>query len=207
MTAAIVLGCLAALLIIVLCVPLNIALNTDIYGKPRLRMQISWFFGLVKKEMTTDREEPVEKKETTPKKKEVVPQKRRAGWRKASTLFKIIRIKGLLKNTKDLIWDVLSSFGARNLVVDLDIGLGDPADTGLVFAFIGPVIPFLRFPFPHKINLRPSFRDELVLEGTARGKVRLLPVQLIPPLLKFGFSLPAAKAAKILVSGRLRRKR
>ena len=41
---------LAALVIFVLCVPLDAALNIDTSGRPRLRLRLVWLFGLISKE-------------------------------------------------------------------------------------------------------------------------------------------------------------
>jgi len=139
-------------------------------------------------------------------KKKLTQGRRMAEWRRVGTIYKILRIKGLLKQCRSLVWEVLGSLSVSKLAVDLKLGLGNPADTGLLFAIIGPAIPFVKFPFPHEIRLQPSFSDEIVFEGFSRGKIRVLPIQLLPPVFKFAFSLPVLRAIKRLSLSRWRRK-
>jgi len=47
--------------------------------------------------------------------------------------------------------------------------------------------------------VQPSFGDEAVCQGYLLGTVRLVPIQLVPPFIRFAFSLPTIKALKILV--------
>ena len=195
------LASLAILLIVVLCVPLDVVLHTDVYGRPKFRLRISWLFGLVSKEVTRGKKKPEEKRRRAEGKRK--PKERRRGVR---FILEILRAKGLLRQLKGLVRGVLSRLYIRNLVVNLRIGLDNPADTGLLFALIGPAISFLSFPFPHQIRVQPSF-EEAVLEGYSYGRVRLRPIQLVAPFLKFAFSLATIRAVKILVSNKWKRKK
>ncbi len=197
---AIALTSLAVILILVLCVPLTITLHTRIYGGPELVLHVSWFFGMLNKELSGTRKTPGREKKLT-------RGKRMAEWRRLGTIYKIIRIKGLLKQCRALAWDVLGSLSASKLAIDLKLGLGNPADTGLLFAVLGPAIPFLRFPFPHEIRLQPAFGDEIVFQGFSRGEIRVMPIQLVPPVFKFAFSLPSLRAIKGLVQSQWRKKK
>lgn len=190
---------LAALIIILLCVPLNMVLRTDVSGSPKLHLRFSWLFGLVTREVTPGRKKPEEEKKVVSRRKQ-----RGIGLR---TVFQILRTKGLLRQSKHLISNVLGCLSSRNLAVNLKIGLDSPADTGLLFAVIGPAIALLRFPFPYEITVQPSFRGEAVVEGYSYGRVRLWPIKLVPPLFKFACSLPAFRATKLLVINKWRRKK
>lgn len=191
---------LAVLLIFVLCVPLNIVLHADVYEKPKVRMRFSWLFGLVSKEITGKKEKPVEKRRAAKVKK-----KRR--WGDTRVIFRILRTKGVLRRFKELLKDVLSCLNFRDLVADFKIGLGDPADTGLLFAFLGPATVFLGSSHIHQIRFEPSFSDDAILQGYSRGTLRLHPIRLVPPFLKFAFSLTAIRVAKTLISSKWKRKK
>lgn len=90
---------------------------------------------------------------------------------------------------------------------DFRAGLGNPADTGLLFALIGPAASRLSSSFPRQIRVEPSFEDETAFEGHLSGTVRLQPIQLVPPLMKFAFSSATIRTVKKLVLTRWKRKK
>ena len=200
MWVIVILASLAALLIFVLCVPLNMVVHADVYGKPKVRLRFSWLFGLVNWEITGKKEKPAEKKRAAKAKKK--------RWRLDTRIIsRILSTKGLLVRFKELLKDVFSCFNFRNLVADFKIGLGDPADTGLLFAIIGPATAFFGSSHLHQIRFEPSFGDDAVLQGYSHGKVRLHPIRLVPPFLKFIFSLTTIKVVKTLILSKWKRKK
>ena len=187
------LGSLAGLIILVLCVPLDATLNVDSSGKPKFRARLEWLFGLLSKELGREKKKPEEKKVVTGEKRK---KKRRMGF---GTILNILRTKGLLRQIKNLVRDVLGQLKIRELAVNLRLGLDNPADTGLLFALIGATTPFLSLPSQHRIRVQPSFYDEAIFEGHLRGVLRLRPIKLVRPLLRFVFSLAVLRVVKILV--------
>ena len=192
---------LAGLIIILLCIPLDVVLRIDVYGRPKFSLRLAWLFGLVGKEIRKGEKKPEEKKRTA----EGKPEPRRRGI-SAKTVFEFLRTKGLLGQCKRLLKEVFGRFKIKDLRVNLRVGLDNPADTGLFFAISGPAILFMSSLFPHKINIQPAF-DEAVLEGYSYGMVRLQPIQLLPPFLRFVFSLATIIVVKTLVLGKWKRKR
>ena len=196
MWAIAVLASLAVLLVFLLCVPVDMVLHLDKNGRPRLRLRLSWLFGLVSKEITRGKKQPKEKKAKDKQERGKSRQGRRF-------IFQILGTKGLLQQFKNLIKGMLSRLKIRNLAVNLKVGLDDPADTGLLFAVIGPIVSFL----PYDITVQPSFTGEATWEGYSRGKIRIRPIQLIPPLLKFIFSPATIRAIKTVVTDKWKRKK
>jgi len=195
------LGGLAVLIIFVLCIPLDVAFHIDMYGKPKFRLRLVWFFGLVSKEVKKREKKPEEKKEIT---KDRRKKKRRTEFR---TILKILQIKGLPKQLKNLVRGILGQLKIRDLVANFRVGLGNPAETGFLFALIGPVAFFLSSVTAHEIRVQPAFGDEAVLEGFSYGNVRLRPIQLVVPFLRAAFSLATIRAVKTLVLSRWKRKK
>ncbi len=193
---------LAVLIVIALLVPLDVKLHIDVYGRPKFRMRLAWLFGLVSKEIAKKEKKPEDKRKTD--RGERKPRKRGPA---ARTILEILRARGLPGQIKLLLKGILRLPRIKDLAADLKVGLGDPADTGLLFALIGPATFFVGSSFPNQIKVQPSFADEAVLEGSLHGTLRLRPIQLIPPLLRFVFSLPAIRVAKILVVTKWRRKK
>lgn len=194
------LGGLAGLIILVLCVPLDATLNVDSSGKPKFRARLEWLFGLLSKELGRAKKKPEEKKVVTGEKRK---KKRRMGF---GTILKILRTKGLPRQIKNLVRDVLGQLKIRELAVNLRLGLDNPADTGFLFALIGATTPFLRLPSQYQITVQPSF-DKAVFEGFSYGHVRLRPIKLVGPFIRFVFSLAALRVVKILVLSKWRGKK
>jgi len=195
-----VIGGLLALFIFLLWVPLDFVLNAEVYERPKVRLKFSWLFGFINREIPGRKRQPVERKPAAAGRK-----KRRRG--NMGTLIKVLSIRGLPRRIKILVKEVLSCFRFRDIVADFRVGLGEPADTGLLFAFLGPANVFLGSSHMHHINLEPSFGDDVVFEGCSRGEVRLRPIRLVPPVLKFVFSLPTVKAGWAILADRWRKKK
>ena len=201
MWVIVTLASLIVILVFVLSVPLEMAAHVDVYGRPKLRLNLVWLFGLVSKEIT--------KKKKPEEKKKAVKAKRKLGERKRRfwDIFEILRTRGLLKQLKVLLSDILGCLKIRDLVADFRVGLDNPADTGLLFALIGPTTFFLSSSIPHQVRLRPSFEGEATFEGYSSGAVRLRPIRLTMPLLRFVFSLATLRAVKKLVLSKWKRKK
>lgn len=195
-----VLAGLAILFLFILWVPLDVGLHADIDRKPKFRLKFSWLFGLVSRELTGKKEKP-------PEKIKAVKVRKKRRWANAGVFFKIIRIKGLLRHIKELITDILRCFRFRDIVAEFKIGLGDPADTGLLFAVLGPATAFLGSSHLHRISFEPSFVDDAVLQGYSHGTVRLRPIRLVPPVFKFIFSATTMKVAWTLLVDKWKRRK
>jgi len=195
------LASLAVVLILFLLVPVDMVLRVDVHGRPKFQLRFAWLFGLIHKEVTGGKKKAAEKGKVVEGKRKA--RKKTGGIR---NIFEMLRVKGLVKQFKNLLKDIFSSIKVRDLVVNLRIGLDNPADTGLLFAFIGPAVLFLNPPFPHQIRVQPSF-EEAVFEGYSYGKVKMQPIQLVVPFLKFILSLAALRTIKTLVLSRWKRKK
>lgn len=173
--------------------PLDVAFNLDMSGKPELKVRLVWLFGLISKELSRENKKPEAKRKITKEKRK---EKRRIWFR---TTLRILRTKGLPRQLKDLVKDILGQLKIRELGVNLKLGLDNPADMGFLFALIGATTPFLRLPSQYQIRVQPSFYDEAVFEGYLQGVLRLWPITLFGSLLRFVFSLAAFRVVKILV--------
>ncbi|MFC1932318.1 DUF2953 domain-containing protein [Chloroflexota bacterium] len=192
---------LAILIILVFCVPLDATFNIDTSEKLRFRLRIAWFFGLISKELHREKKKPEEKKKVAEEKQK---KKRRIEFR---TVLKILQTEGLLKQVKNLVKGVLGQLKIRDLVANFKVGLGNPAETGILFAIVGPATAFLSSLTSHEIRIQPAFGDEAILEGFSYGKVRLRPIQLIVPLLRPAFSLATLRVVKTLILSKWKRKK
>ena len=202
MWVVVALASLVVLIILILCVPIDMSFHMEVYGRPKFKMRLVWLFGLVHKELGRKKREPDENEEVTK------GRPKRTKWRiKARTILQIIKTKGLLRRLGGLLRDTISRLRIKEFRANFRVGLDDPADTGLLFAVIGPATFFLSSYLHHQIRVEPSFEDEAVLEGYLYGTVRLRPIRLIPPFIRFIFSLSTVRVLKVLVLTKWKRKK
>ncbi|WP_417207384.1 hypothetical protein [Antarctobacter sp.] len=86
-----------------------------------------------------------------------------------------------------LIMEVLGCIRIRRLRVQGIVGLADPADTGHLFGALCP----LRYGLPAgvaAIDVVPEFSGPH-LEGRAEGVLSVTPLALVPPLMRFGWTI------------------
>jgi len=191
---------LVGLIILLLCVPLDTTLSLDSKTRPRLKLRMVWLFGLISKE--PGQKKRPEKEKARVKKK---PEKKRG--LDLKTTLRLLQTRGLLRQFLILIRDLFTQLRLREVVVNLRLGLGNPADTGLLFAVIGSATPLLNLPSRYQLNVIPSFHDEAVLEGYLHGVLRLRPIGLVGALIRFVFSPATLRALKTLAAGKWKRKK
>lgn len=92
MWALVTLCSLILVVVLLLCVPLDVVFDLEVYGRPKFRMRLTWLFGLVSKEVGRGRERAEEEARVIEEKR-----KRRERWITGRTIFKILRTKGLLR--------------------------------------------------------------------------------------------------------------
>jgi len=131
-------------------------------------------------------------------------EKRREG--RSGVLLGFLRFTRLLPDVWRLVRGVLSHIKIKSLSVDLTVGLDDPADTALFVGSLWAPILLMRPSYAHAIRVTPSFEDGVVLTGRAHLELRLRPIRIVPPILRFGCSRSGRRLLGGLISGRWRRK-
>lgn len=86
---------------------------------------------------------------------------------------------------------------AKNLYLKCHIGLSDPADTGRLWALIGPLSGLLKNLQIITIQIEPEFINEGI-EIESHGNFQLIPLQFITLIIAFMFSPTTIHAWKIL---------
>jgi hypothetical protein len=187
------LASLLVVLISILCVPVDAILNLDTSAERKFRLRLVCLFGLISPELGREGREPKTRRPGRPK------RKRRVGLR---TIWRLLRTKGLLAKTKNLVRDVLSRIKIKEIAVNLRLGLDDPAATGLAFAVIGAARPFMKLPRQYELTIQPSFSDQPFFQGYLRGVLRLQPIRLVIPIGRFVFSPTMFRVLRVLASSR-----
>jgi hypothetical protein len=187
----IVLAGLVVLFVLTLCIPIDAVFEWDSGKKPRARLILVWLFGLIRfapgREARAKTELPSEKK-----------AKRRPGLAK---LLKIVTTEGLFGKVAALVKSTLRQIRIEEFAADITLELDDPADAGLVYAILGTAYPLFRSTWLNRVRIEPVVGEEFVVRGNARVVVRLQPVCLVVPWLKFMFSRPGFSLMKTAIAG------
>lgn len=195
----IVLAGILALALFLLWVPVGLALRAECYGRPKMRVRTSWLFGLVKREPKPRKREARPRKEKARRRlKEIV--------RDLRTLLAMLRTKGVPRQILRLLKDSIRVIRFRQLSVDLKLGLGNPADTAILFGIIGPIALFLGRPPTRQIKVSPVFLGAPTCEGYLEGAFRFRPIRLVPPMTRFLLSRPVRRLIIVAIRGRWKRK-
>jgi hypothetical protein len=190
---------LIALVIIILSIPIEAVIKVDTTEKPKLRLKLTWLFGLVKQDLVRRKEKLPDKEKPEKEKKKTKPD--------FGLLLEIIRTEGLLKKAVNLVKDIVGNFEIRELDGEVRIGFDDPADAGLAYSLIGVFTPLLGRSTGRQLKVQPYFSDEVGLEGYLDGSIRLYPASLFGPLSRFFFSRPGFRITRIMVFRKWKKKR
>lgn len=181
------------LFVLLLVVPVDLAFSIERDGSFRLRMRVGWMFGLIGKNIggrkAKRREEGMEKEK---------PKKRR---RSVRALLAALSTEGFPQKLFSFVRDILRLSKIRQLRVNFRIGLGDPAETGMLFAVLAPAMVVVRSFSAADVQLEPDFEQER-LQGYCRGDIRAVPIKFVRPLIPFVFSTATMRAVKAMVMAR-----
>ncbi|WP_370399732.1 DUF2953 domain-containing protein [Sulfitobacter sp. JB4-11] len=98
----------------------------------------------------------------------------------------------LLRAAVRLVLDILQRVRIDTARLDMQVGLGDPAETGQAYGMLAPLIyGSAAMPRVH-IHVEPIF-DRAISRGGADLNLSVVPFTLIKPLLRFGWSAYGAK--------------
>jgi len=166
---------LLVLLLVLLTVPISVAFRLDRIKEINGQVIFHWFFGLVKFRIGIPR--AVKAVTRHPKKTRGKTKKYKPG-DKVRVVIALLKQSAFRRHVIRLIKDLLCAAHARDLYLRLRIGLDDPADTGRLWGFLGPVAGIatnLRFA---EVLIEPEFMAP-ALEVESHGELRLIPIQFI----------------------------
>lgn len=173
---ALTLGLLLILVIGLLAVPLSVAFSIHRIGKTTGAVRFRWLFGLVRFQL---RFPPRDTKPTTkgapPPKKKSKPTGKKGT---AGGALSLIIQRRFRRRVFKFIRDMLRATHGRDLFLRLRIGLGDPADTGRLWAIVGPIAGMAQTLRSVVVSIEPEFTDP-VFEVESHGQFRLVPIQFI----------------------------
>jgi len=174
------------LLLGLLAIPIDLVYRVNWQGKLQGELQLSWLFRLLRVRIPI---EPSKSTQTTgqtrskPHRRHKTRSKFRtnplAAWRHRSFRRRIIRF----------VQDLWQAIHKRDMYLQLQIGLDDPADTGHLWAIMGPLSAVLAHSQTVHIDIEPDFSDSH-FEFNSNGDIRIIPLQLLALLLALLLSPP-----------------
>lgn len=160
-------------LLLVLAVPVTVAFEVDCLKEIKGQVRFYWLFGLVRFRIgfpSVPKAEPEQQRK--PKKK-----KRKTGGRSRG-VFALLKRSAFRQHAIRFVKDVLRAIHARDLYLRLRIGLDDPADTGRLWALVGPIAGIAINLRSAEVRIEPEFLAPM-LEVKSHGEFRLIPLQFI----------------------------
>jgi hypothetical protein len=191
---------LVILIILVLCIPIEIILRANTEERPKFSLRLVWLFGLFDRDMRHTARKSEEKK--------VSGKKQASNWlQRIKLALEILQTRGLLKQLSSFIRRTYRSMRVRELAANLKVDLDNPADTGLLFAFIAPANLITNYFLPYPVKIEPSFAGESLINGYLNTRVKLMPIRVVASATGLAFSIPFLRATRKLVVYRWKRKK
>ncbi|MDH3635573.1 MAG: DUF2953 domain-containing protein [Gammaproteobacteria bacterium] len=162
-------------LLALLAVPVTLTYELNWQQKLRGEARLEWLFGLVRVRLA-----PPRGNASAPKIKisDDATRPRAKTARKKSNPLAALRQKSFRQRTLRFGRDIWRAFRKRDLNLRIRVGLGDPAETGQLWALFGPLSGLLANIEDASIALEPEFIDA-VFELDSSGKISVIPLQLL----------------------------
>lgn len=179
---ALTIAVLLALVIALLAVPLTVVFSIHRIKQTQGHVRFCWLFGLVHFQLRIPQAASAEpgaepRPGSTARKKAISPgQHRKKG--NPRGMLSLLKQSAFRRRVYQFMRDMLTATHARNLFLRLRIGLGDPADTGCLWAIIGPIAGMVQNLRSAEVRIEPEFMDPL-FEVETHGQFRLVPIQFI----------------------------
>jgi len=168
-----VLVCLAVV-IALLAIPVVLQFHVSWPEGTQRQIQLRWGFGLVRIDLTASRPSP----ESGPAEREADGGHRLKPKAGKWNFMALVKHKGFRRRILRFMGDLWRAVHTEDVDVHVRIGLDDPADTGQLWAFIGPVAGLLANCRETRVRIEPDFVDETV-EMNGSGNIRIVPLYVL----------------------------
>lgn len=162
-------------LILLLAIPLDLTFQANRRDTLDGRIRLSWAFGMIRAQYRVGapkhRHEP----------RDILPE---ATDNTGTDVIRAIFRPSLRRQLKVLLIDLWHAIKKRDIKIHLRIGLGDPADTGILWTVVGPLTAVGSNCGDLVLAVEPAF-DDSVLQFEGSGSVRVVPLQVACIVLRF----------------------
>jgi hypothetical protein len=192
--ALVIIAAMVVSLLLLLAVPLQVIFSVHAGAAPSAHVTIGWLFGLLRFRV----ERPDRRQRTPPAVASAgkVRQHREPGRGRANVLA-VLRQASLRQHLYRFAKRLLRAAHWHDLDLRMRLGLGDPADTGRLWALVGPLSALAQSLHNAQVRIEPEFMDA-VLEVEAHGRMLLVPLQLAGLVLAFALSPLSMRAWRTL---------
>lgn len=163
------------LVIALLAIPVTVTFDVSRRRAFHGRIFLIWAFGLVRVPIPLGEAKP-----PSPETGETVRKSSRSQRRSTKNVnpIALIRQRAFRRRILKFITDLWHAIDKRNIRLRIRLGLGDPADTGRLWAIVGPVAGILANVKEARLEIEPAFMDAL-FELDSSGTIRLIPLRII----------------------------
>jgi len=180
------------LLLALSAIPLTLSFQISWHQALQGQLRLLWLFGLVRFPIQLPPHSSTSSDSNIPSPKNRPPQ---PTGRKEPRALSLLHDKPLRRRIMRFIRDFWRAIGKKELNLRLRLGLGDPADTGQLWAFVGPIAGVLASTRSASVEIEPDFfATTLELDGS--GEVQVIPLQMLYLALGLLLSTPMRRALK-----------
>ena len=168
---------LAILLVVlaVLAIPVELHYRVNWHGRMQGDMRLVWLFGLLRVRIpTTSTQSAASARKTHTHH----PRHRKTKSKRKSNPLAAWRLRSFRQRLIKFVHDLWRAMHKRDVRLHLLIGLDDPADTGQLWAVMGPLSAILAQCREVHIDIEPDFTDTR-FEFNSSGNIRVIPLQLL----------------------------
>lgn len=194
-SALVVIAVLAGLLLL-LAIPVGVAFRFEGLEAFSGQITIGWLFGLVRFRVRV----PEAGKPRGPDADDGRQRRKPAKRSRRANVLAVLRQAAFRRRVYELARDLLAAARPHRLRLRIRLGLGDPADTGRLWAIVGPLAVATGSLRRAQVQIEPDFIDP-VLEFQAQGRLLLVPLQFLALAIGFALSPASIRAWRTLRGG------
>ena len=157
-----------------LAIPLGLDYRLNWRGRLQGDIHLIWLFGLLRLRIPTESTPSPADHKTASK----PGRKRRRGRKSRASPLAAWRLRPFRQRILRFVRDLWRAIHKRELRLQLRIGLDDPANTGQLWALMGPLSAIAANSQTAEISIEPDFMRS-TLELQSSGRIRLVPLQLL----------------------------
>ena len=190
----VVIAVLFGLLVLLLIVPVDVAFRFEGIAAYKGQVTIRWLFGLVRFRIRVPgvvKPEPGTEPEAAAR--PAKPEERRG----RPNILAVLRQAAFRRRVYRLVTDLVRATHLHQFRLRMRLGLGDPADTGRLWAFVGPLNALAQNLRTAEVRIEPEFMDP-VLEFQVHGRLLLVPLQFLALAIAFALSPASIRAWRTL---------
>ena len=162
-----------SLIVILLAMPVTLTYQFSWKETPSANLRLNWAFGLVRADVSPDLAKPGPDKPDATRKKAA----RRGKSTGRKNFMAAIRQAPFRRRMLRFVTDLWRTIHKKNVQLLVRLGLGDPADTGQLWAVLGPLSGMLARLRDIRVTIEPDFLDA-TLEVDSSGTIRMIPLQV-----------------------------